>query len=524
MNSIALSLLAEQLEGIAHEMGEALARSAFSPNIRVRRDFSCALFSEQAELLAQAAHIPVHLGSMPAHVRRLVESRKLSPGELYLGNDPYGGGTHLPDLTLLRPVFEQNTCLGIVAVRAHHADVGGPVPGSMSSQRDVHGEGLRLPLVRLAQNDRWDEDISAILWANMRNPTERQGDMLAQHAACLVGEAGLRRLYRGWAHERYTRWDQGRQALLESSRQRVSQGLARVLSGQGEAHCVDQLEVPPNQLARIEVKVFLEKETLVADFNGTSPSVAASFNAPLSVTQAALAYVLNCILPEPVPINEGLLRCLQVRAPRGCLLNATYPSAVAAGNVETSQRVVDALLGALAQLAPERIPAASAGSMNNLSFGFPGGKVHYETSGGGYGGHPEGAGSSALQVHMTNTRATPIEVLETEFPLLVWRHQIRRGSGGQGLHSGGDGITKEMEFLSETTVSLMSTRRSTQPPGAAGGSEGRAGRQAVQKPGREWEELPGVFSQTLPAGSRLQLETPGGAGWGRPSDRGWVSA
>ena len=519
MNSIALSLLAEQLEGIAQEMGGALARSAFSPNIRVRRDFSCTLFSERAELLAQAAHIPVHLGSMPAHVRQLVESRKLSPGELYLGNDPYDGGTHLPDLTLLRPVFEHNVCLGIAAVRAHHADVGGPVPGSMSSQRDVHGEGLRLPLVRLAQNERWDEEISAILWANMRNPAERQGDLLAQQAACLVGEEGLRRLYRGWAQQRYTRWEQGREALLESSQQRVQQGLARVIPRHRKGHFVDQLEVPPDQLAPIEVKVFLDEGVLVADFAGTSPAVAASFNAPLPVTQAALAYAINCILPEPVPINEGLLRCLRVRAPQGCLLDAAYPSAVAAGNVETSQRVVDALFGALAQLAPERIPAASAGSMNNLSFGFPGGKVHYETSGGGYGGHPEGAGRSALQVHMTNTRATPIEVLESEFPLLVRRHQIRRGSGGEGRHPGGDGVTKEIEFLSESTVSLMATRRLTRPPGVAGGADGAAGRQAIQKPGQQWEEQPGAFSQTVPAGSRLQLETPGGAGWGEPPKR-----
>lgn len=514
MNSIALSLLAEQLEGIAQEMGSALARAAFSPNIRVRRDFSCALFSERGELLAQAAHIPVHLGSMPAHVRRLVESRTLGPGELYLGNDPYDGGTHLPDLTLLRPVFHQDTCLGITAVRAHHADVGGPVPGSMSSQRDVHGEGLRLPLVRLAQHDVWNEEIAAILWANMRNPTERQGDLQAQQSACRVGEEGLRRLFLGWAHSEQERWRQGREELFESSRRRVQHGLAQVLPSDQVGRFTDVLEVPPDQLAPIEVELQLHDGRLVADFEGTSPAVAASFNSPLPVAQAALAYVINCILPEPVAINEGLLRCLEVKAPKGCLVHADYPSAVAAGNVETSQRVVDVLLGALGQLAPGRIPAASAGSMNNLSFGFPHGKVHYETSGGGYGGHPEGPGSSALQVHMTNTRSTPNEVLETEFPLLVRRHAVRQGSGGQGRHAGGDGMSKEIEFLEEATVSLMATRRSTCPPGSSGGESGQAGRQALQEPSQDWSEMPGSFSRTVSAGSRFRLETPGGGGWG----------
>ncbi len=514
MNSIALSLLAEQLEGIAQEMGSALARAAFSPNIRVRRDFSCALFSENAELLAQAAHIPVHLGSMPAHVRRLVESRELQPGDLYLGNDPYDGGTHLPDLTLLRPVFDHDTCLGIAAVRAHHADVGGPVPGSMSSQRDVHGEGLRLPLVRLAKDNVWDEEISAILWANMRNPLERQGDLMAQQSACLVGEDGLRRLFQSWAGRDLARWVEGREALLYSSRQRVQHGLSQILPSNRTGKFKDLLEVPPDQLAPIEVELQLQDGLLIANFEGTAPAVAASFNSPLPVAQAALAYVINCILPEPVPINEGLLRCLEVRAPKGCLIHADYPSAVAAGNVETSQRVVDVLLGALARLAPQVVPAASAGSMNNLSFGFPDGKVHYETSGGGYGGHPEGAGNSALQIHMTNTRSTPNEILESEFPIIIRRHQIRRESGGDGLHRGGDGIEKEIEFLQSATVSLMSTRRATTPPGTNGGGDGTPGDQSTELPGQGWKSQPGCFSLTLPPGGRVLLQTPGGGGWG----------
>jgi N-methylhydantoinase B len=515
MNSIGLTLLQEQLEGIAEEMGSALARAAFSPNIRVRRDFSCALFGARAELLAQAAHIPVHLGSMPAQVKRLLETRSLAPGEIYVGNDPYDGGTHLPDLTLLRPVFEGSTRLGVAAVRAHHADVGGPTPGSMSSQRDIFGEGLRLPLVRLVCNDVWEEDLRAVFLANMRSPSDREGDLLAQQAACLVGEQGLRRLYTGWARSDQARWEEGQRLLLEASERLVTEGLASLLPEQRTARFEDVLECPGQALPLV-VELGLRESRLVADFEGTAPAVAASFNAPLPVTQAALAYVVRCLMPYPVAVNEGLLRCLEVRAPAGCLVNASFPAAVAAGNVETSQRLVDILLGALAGLLPDRIPAASAGTMNNLSFGFDGGGVHYETSGGGCGGHPQGPGSSALQVHMTNTRSTPNEVLELEFPVRVLSHRLRPGSGGAGRHPGGDGTSKILEFLQPATLTMMATRRTTQPYGLQGGQPGQTARQAISSPGGEWVEQPGSFTASLPAGARFLLETPGGGGYGTP--------
>lgn len=521
MNPIALTLLQEQLEGIAQEMGSALARAAFSPNIRVRRDFSCALFSAQGELLAQAAHIPVHLGSMPAHVRRLLTTREVAPGELYLGNDPYDGGTHLPDLTLLRPVFDASgqVALGVAAVRAHHADVGGPNPGSMSSQRDIYGEGLRLPLVRVVKGESWDEDLRAVLLANMRNPSDREGDLLAQQAACRVGEEGLRRLFTGWAGGAPRRWREGSEHLLRASFEGVTAGLRRVLPEGRTATFSDLLECA-DETVSIRVRLGLERGRLVADFAGTAPAVAASFNAPLPVTQAALAYVVSCLMEEPVAINEGLLRCLEVRAPEGCLVNARPPAAVAAGNVETSQRLVDVLLGALHGLVPARIPAASAGTMNNLSFGFASGGVHYETSGGGCGGHPHGPGSSALQIHMTNTRSTPNEVLELEFPVRVHRHAMRQGSGGAGRHRGGDGILKELEFLEDTTVTMMTTRRRTRPYGLEGGRDGEPGRQATLLPNAEWQSRPASFSAALPAGSRLLLETPGGGGYGEASAGG----
>jgi N-methylhydantoinase B len=519
MNRIALTLLQEQLEGIAQEMGSALARAAFSPNIRVRRDFSCALFSEHGELLAQAAHIPVHLGSMPAHVRRLLETRKIAPGELYLGNDPYDGGTHLPDLTLLRPIFTPcgQSCLGIAAVRAHHADVGGPNPGSMSSQRDIYGEGLRLPLIRVAENEVWNDDLRAVLLANMRSPSDREGDLLAQQAACQVGEQGLARVFAGWAKGSSRRWRLGQQMLLEASQSLVRHGLASALPANRTARFDDLLECA-GQTLPVCVRVGLTAEgCLRADFEGTAPAVAASFNAPLPVTQAALAYVVSCLMDEPVAINEGLLRCLEVQAPEGCLVHARHPAAVAAGNVETSQRIVDVLLGALQQLIPQRIPAASAGTMNNLSFGF-GQKVHYETSGGGCGGHPSGPGRSALQVHMTNTRSTPSEVLEIEFPVRVVSHHLRHGSGGSGRHRGGDGTVKTLEFLQPATLTLMATRRTTAPYGLEGGEDGLPGRQATRdSTEQDWLEQPGSFTVALPAGSSFVLETPGGGGWG-PAD------
>lgn len=512
--SIRLSLLQEQLEGIAEEMGSALARSAFSPNIRVRRDFSCALFSAQGALLAQAAHIPVHLGSMPRQVQELVASRELQEGQTYLGNDPFQGGTHLPDLTLLQPVFEGEHCLGIAAVRAHHADIGGTTPGSMGNQRDIFGEGLRIPLTLLGEGE-WNRELMRLLLANMRSPQEREGDLLAQGAACRCGALGLRRVFRQWAQADSSTWREGQQSLCEASAKATLTGLQELLPDTFTSQFEDQLECD-GELAPIKVSLAWEGEVLVADFAGTSPAVAASTNATLPVTEAALAYVVSCLFEHPVPINQGLLDCLEVRAPLGCLVHAQFPSAVAAGNVETSQTIVDTLFGAFQKVLPDRVPAASAGSMNNLSFGSQG-RVHYETSGGGAGGHPQGPGASALQVHMTNTLATPVEVLEQEFPVIVLCHRIRQGSGGQGHHRGGDGTTKIVRFLAETTLTLMATRRLTQPYGVEGGRPGASGLQAWREPGGEWQDLPGSFTLHLWAGCEFRLETPGGGGFAKSS-------
>lgn len=522
MNPVRLSLLQEQLEGVAEEMGAALARSAFSPNIRVRLDFSCALFGPQGKLLAQAAHIPVHLGSMPDQIKVLLSKFEMQPGDLYIGNEPYQGGTHLPDITLMKPVFtEEGVSLGMVAARAHHADVGGATPGSMASQSNIYADGLRIPLVRLARQDRWDPHLKELLLSNMRAPRDREGDLLAQQAACRHGEAGLRRVFRQWAERDLNKWRGGLAELLNMSSSGTLKALRELFSrGDEEATFSDLLEVGSDQVPIVVSLRVTEQGRLSADFAGTSGGVAAGFNATLPVTRAAVCYAVRCLTSQQLPLNQGFLDCIEVAAPEGSVVNARYPLAVAAGNVETSQRIVDAVFGALHRLLPDRVPAASAGSMNNFSFGFtdPTLGVHYETSGGGAGGAPGGSKKalSGTQVHMTNTLSTPSEVLEEEFPVRVERHQTVPGTGGAGEFAGGDGTLKEVTFLEEASVTFMTTRRSTRPYGLHGGEAGEPGRQLIKRPGEKWTEVEASSTHLLSEGSSVRLQTPGGGGWGRP--------
>lgn len=498
-------------------MGVALARSAFSPNIRVRLDFSCAVFTACGDLLAQAAHIPVHLGSMPDQTRKLVDTHQLCVGDLFLANDPFDGGTHLPDITLLEPVFSaEGEILGIVAARAHHSDVGGATPGSMSSQPNIYAEGIRIPLTRIARSGQWDEAMLNLLFTNMRSPTERRGDIMAQRAACKTGADGLKRIFREWALNNPKTWNQGQRELLAASAQRTKGALQRRLPTGKTWRFTEVLECQ-GQHHHLEASVsFGKDQRLLVDFRKTDPAVAASFNATRAVTKASVAYVVRCLIGDDVPINQGFLDCLVIKVTEGTLVCAKYPNAVAAGNVETSQRIVDLLLGALAQALPLEIPAASAGSMNNLSFGFLDSKlgVHYETAGGGTGGHPDGPGNSALQVHMTNTRSTPHEVLEEEFPLIVKFHRFRKDSAGQGRHPGGLGTVKCIRFTRPALVTIMATRRTTPPYGLNGGAEGQPGSQEVRQPGDEWRSVEACSTTELAENGEFRLQTPGGGGWG----------
>ncbi len=509
VTGFSLTVFRSLFEGIAEEMGTALARSAFSPNIRERLDFSCALFDRDGQLTAQAAHIPVHLGSMPELVARVAQE-PCEPGDVVAANDPYAGGTHLPDITLVSPCFVHNELVGWAAARAHHADVGGMASGSMSLTREIYQEGLRIPPIRLYRGGQRQDDVWTLLLSNVRTPEEREGDLLAQLAACRTAERRYGELVDRYGLNSVT---EHCQALLDYSQRLTEEGLSRLPVGSAEGE--DFLEYERRRY-RLRVRVRLKGETAEIDFEGTDGCLPGPMNAPLPVTQAAVYYVFRCLLGSHIPANAGAFRPVRVSAPQGSLVNANLPAAVAAGNVETSQRLVDVVWTALSQLVPDLAPAASAGTMNNLTIGGAyRGKpfAYYETMGGGSGASAVGNGLSATQVHMTNTRNTPAEALETEMPLRLLRYAVRPDSGGAGRHRGGDGLIRELEFLAPVEVSLLATRRLSGPPGAQGGQPGQPGRQAGWRE-QAWHELPGQFREQFRAGDKLRLETPGGGGWG----------
>lgn len=507
-----LSVFRSLFEGVAEEMGTALARSAFSPNIRERLDFSCALFDAAGRLVAQAAHIPVHLGSMPMLVVRIA-ARASRPGDVFAANDPFSGGTHLPDITLVKPLFVGRELVGYGAARAHHADVGGMAPGSMPVSREIFQEGLIIPVIRLYRRGRPDPDLWNLILSNVRTPREREGDLLAQLAACHIAETRL-----GELHERYGAAGVAEHmaALLDYSEELTKAALGRLPAGSAEHE--DFLEFE-GQLYPVRVKVTLDGARALADFTGSAPTVPGCLNAPLPVTCAAVYYCFGCLFGRSIPANDGAFRPLEIVAPPASIVNAAAPAAVVAGNVETSQRIVDTVFGALARLLPGTLPAASAGTMNNLAIGgVADGKpfAYYETMGGGCGGGPHGGGTSAIQVHMTNTRNTPAEALETETPLRVLRYALREGSGGAGRHPGGDGIHRELELLADAQVSLLAQRRLTRPPGVEGGRPGAPGRDRLLRPGQEPVDLPGQFTRQFRRHDVLSIETPGGGGFGAP--------
>ncbi len=500
-----LAVFHSLLEGIAEEMGAALRRSAFSPNIRERLDFSCALFDPEGQLLAQAAHIPVHLGSMPQLLQRLAREVELGPRDMLVVNDPSWGGTHLPDLTLVTPLMLGRRRLGYAASRAHHADVGGMAAGSMPMSCELVQEGLILPPVRLLVNGRRNADVWSLLLRNVRTPEEREGDLLAQVAA---NHTAVRRVAELAGR---VDWELSCRALLAHSELLVRAGLRALPWGRARAE--DYLE---HQGERVAIRVALElfDGSLSCDFAGTSPALASNLNAPFPVTSAAVYYAVLCLLGGEVPVNQGAFRPVTIKAEQGSLLNPPVWAAVAAGNVETSQRVVDVMLQALGQLVGERVPACSAGTMNNLVLG---GRdwAYYETSGGGAGAARGLPGGSGLQVHMTNTRNTPAESLESDHPLRLRRYALRRDSGGKGAFRGGNGLVREVELLCPATVSLLAQRRETGPPGACGGQPGQAGRDSYQLPGAGPQPLDPQSSQAFPAGTIISLQTPGGGGWGK---------
>ena len=522
-------------------MGATLMRAAHSPNITERLDHSCAVFDARARLVAQAAHIPVHLGSMPRAVEAALRLAPFQPGDAVLLNDPYDGGTHLPDLTLVSPVFLSNrgqhrTPAFFVASRAHHADVGGAAPGSLPIAREVYEEGLRIPPVFLRRAGREDAGVLALLLANVRTPHERRADLAAQLGAQVTGARRLAELAaRGGARA----LERSAAALLDATERHARTLVARLPRGTFRfADALDDDGLGNGPLP-IRVAPTIGGGKIRADFTGTAPQAAGPVNAVRAVTTAAVLYVVRCVLAEDVAVNDGLLRVIEVVAPRPSLVNPMLPGAVGAGNVETSQRIVDTVLGAFARALPRRIPAASSGTMNNLLIGGHDPRTgrafaYYETLGGGHGGGPAGPGESAMQVHMTNTRNTPVESLEHAYPLRVQSLRVRRGSGGRGRHAGGDGLERTLELLVPARVTVIAERRVRGPYGLAGGEPGAPGETHVRWPAlagsgvarptgrraRRAERMPGKFTIDAPQGTLLTVASPGGGGWGRSSRSG----
>ena len=509
MDSIELSLFSSRISAICDEMGAVLQRVAFSPNIKDRLDFSCAVFSAEGHLCAQAAHIPVHLGSMAYAMVDIVATIDWQPGDMVMLNDPYLGGTHLPDVTVIAPVFMGKKLAGFVANRAHHADIGAESPGSMPVSSSLLEEGVVIAPTKLMSAGELIPSVMASVLDKLKNADESMGDFGAQISANRRGLERLSVLISSLGLDQYL------QALILLNRYaaKISRSALQTIPD-GNYSYTDFMDDDGQgqQDIAISLSLSVDNGKIIADFAGTDQQVKGNINCPLSVVAAAVFYVFRCLMPAQTPACAGAFESIELSAPKGCLLNAQYPAAVAAGNVETSTRIVDVVMGALAQAIPGLIPAASHGSMNNPAMGFAGNAEqaawnYYETIGGGMGAGEKNSGLSAVQTHMTNTLNTPIEVLEMRYPLRVRRYQIRKGSGGEGKHQGGDGIIREYEFLQTAQFTLLTERRRLQPWGinADGGKKGE--NYLNNKP------LPAKVNQTVTSGDVLQINTPGGGGW-----------
>jgi N-methylhydantoinase B len=506
MDPITLSVLSSALAGIAEEMGTVLVRSASSSNIKERRDCSAALFDADGRMVAQAEHIPVHLGAMPESVEAVM-ARDPRPGDVFAVNDPFSGGNHLPDITLVSPLAIEDEIVGYAVTRAHHSDVGGMRPGSMpSGSRDIFAEGLVIPPVRLVRAGEPVADVLAMILANTRTPRLRRGDLRAQVAANELAGTRLAELI----------GRRGRALVLQAfdevvayTERRTREAVAALPDGVYAAASELEGDGVTDDDIPIRVAVTVAGDRLVVDFEGTAGAVAGNVNCPLAVTRSACYFALRLLLPDDVPANAGTYAPLELRVPPGCLLDARRPSAVVAGNVETSQRVADTVMAALAQATA--LPAQGTGTMNNLVIGGNG-WTYYETIGGGQGASAAGPGPSGVHVGMTNTLNTPVEALELEYPLRVERYELADGSGGAGRHRGGDGLVRSIRVLEPASLSLLTDRRRHRPQGADGGGPGQPGRNLL-----DGRPLPPKVSRDLPAGTVVTVITPGGGGFGAPA-------
>ena len=526
LDPVTLEIFKHLFASVAEEMGVTLRRTAHSPNIKERLDFSCALFDGSGRLLAQAAHIPVHLGAMPASVQSAIDHcGPFAPGDVVILNDPFLGGTHLPDITLVSPVFVEparSHPTFFVASRAHHADVGGMSPGSMPLSTEIYQEGLIIPPVKIVEAGRTNQAVIDVILRNVRTPDERRGDLAAQMAAHEVGSRRIQEIVARYGLDETLHYAD---ALIAYAERLTRAAIAAMPDGVYTFEDTlddDGIADGPSPIL-IRVKLTIGGDSLSVDFTGSAPAVRGNVNAVRAIVESAVYYCVRCVAgaqSTEVPTNAGAFAPIRVIIPARSLLDAQPPHAVAGGNVETSQRVVDVVFGALAQALPDRIPAAGQGTMNNLAFGGTHADgtpfAYYETMGGGSGAGPSRDGACGIHVHMSNTLNTPIEALELAYPLRMRRYAIRRGSGGAGLRYGGEGLVREIEFLAPVTATLLSDRRATKPYGLRGGKPGQAGENVLIRSGVE-SALPGKTQLQIEPGDVLSIGTPGGGGWGHYS-------
>src|SRR5579862_2583599 len=524
IDPVTLEVLRNALESIADEMGAVLKRTSFSPNIKERMDASCAIFDADAQLVAQAEHVPVHLGSMLRAVSATVAAvGTVEEGDVVIVNDPFTGGSHLPDITIVAPVYAANGAkgrhIGYVATRAHHADVGGMEPGSMpGNSREVYQEGLVIPAVKLYRKGRLQEDVLRFILANVRTPEERRGDLNAQLAALKVGEQRLGELAQRYGSDLLVA---GFAAILDYAERRMRRRLAEFPAGtyRGEDFLDD--DGSSDEPVRVALAVTVAPNRLVLDFTGSSPQRPGNINAVAPMTYSGVFFAVKVLTDPEIPVNAGTFRPVELVLPEGSFLAAAPPAAVCAGNTETTQRIADTVLKVFAQFAPDRVPAASQGTMNLIGIGGRNAEgkpyTYIETIGGGQGGRPMGPGDDGIQCNMTNTMNTPVEALEITYPLRVERYELREGSAGAGKHRGGEGLVRAIRILGhEARVSLQSERRRFAPYGLKGGSDGRTGRNYTVKRDGTIVEQKGKASLTLGPDEIVVVETPGGGGWGRP--------
>jgi N-methylhydantoinase B len=532
VDPVKLEIFKSLYSSVAEEMGVSLRRSAFSPNIKERRDYSCAVFNLEGTLIAQGDHMPVHLGSMPMSVRAALETVKLGPGDIVVLNDPYAGGTHLPDVTMVAAVYggrgsgvegrsknKHPQPLFYVANRAHHADIGGATPGSMGRADEIYQEGLRIPPVRLMIGGRLNDDVLRLISANVRIPDEREGDLTAQLGAIATGRQRLLEIV-----ERYGFKEANLYAshLINYTAEMMRRVIRDLPDGVYEAEDFLDDDGYSDDPVRIAVRIEIKGDRADVDFTGSAPQVRGPINAVEAITVSAVYYVFRCLIPMDVPASWGILQPITVTAPLGTVVNARPPAAVAGGNVETSQRIVDTVLLALSK-AGAPVPAASQGTMNNLTIGGTDRRTgkqfaYYETVAGGMGARPGLDGIDGIHTHMTNSLNTPSEAMEYAYPMRVRRYAIRRGSGGSGQFRGGDGIVRELELLADARVTILSDRRKRGPYGLNGGEPGAPGRSVLITESGE-RVLAGKDSIHGAAGDRIRIETPGGGGWGKESKR-----